>query len=263
MPPKPAEDTTPKAHWIEDETIALIDCGQASSRLSQQQIPRRPQRKTRPSAIPNQLKETFEMYLFVKKYSGIGWDDEDHHATATEEVIKPFLEAHGSKRAFTTGWSTKQTGEEHVVHLGNQPKKKRKSKKLRRHPIAPPQRLGQLYLPENDAANKENEIVEIDGDGNSVGAGGKGQGRFDDELVLLAQQHRASQRGGWDSDRPLSRHPLQGPRKARRHPAEDMSHVDKVVEILKDKSLLPPDPRGATSVLSLGSSQATLPSHAF
>jgi hypothetical protein len=26
--------------------------------------------------------------------------------------------------------------------------------------------------------------------------------------------------------------------------AEDMSHVNKVVEILKDKSLLPPDPRG-------------------
>jgi hypothetical protein len=25
MPPKPAEDTTPKAHWIEAETTALID----------------------------------------------------------------------------------------------------------------------------------------------------------------------------------------------------------------------------------------------
>jgi hypothetical protein len=68
MPPKPAEDTIPKAHWIEDETIALIDglianlvmagsrqCGQASSHWSQQQIPTRPQRKTRPSAIPKSI----------------------------------------------------------------------------------------------------------------------------------------------------------------------------------------------------------------
>jgi hypothetical protein len=40
----------------------------------------------------SQLKEKFEAYLFVKKYSGIGWDNEDPHATATEEVIKMFLE---------------------------------------------------------------------------------------------------------------------------------------------------------------------------
>jgi hypothetical protein len=40
----------------------------------------------------SQLKEKFEVYLFVKKYSGIGWDNEDPHVTAMEEVIKTFLE---------------------------------------------------------------------------------------------------------------------------------------------------------------------------
>ncbi|KAJ7885685.1 hypothetical protein B0H14DRAFT_3431637 [Mycena olivaceomarginata] len=112
MPPKPAEDTTPKAHWIEEETIALIDSliGKKSTHQSgngwkpsvwagvvalvaaanPDASPKKDQTKC--NSKINYLKETFEMYLFVKKYSGIGWDNEDHHATATDEVIKPFLE---------------------------------------------------------------------------------------------------------------------------------------------------------------------------
>jgi hypothetical protein len=56
----------------------------------------------------SQLKEKFEAYLFVKKYSGIGWDDEDHHATATEEVIKTFLEVR-LHRSYATCFSTHGT----------------------------------------------------------------------------------------------------------------------------------------------------------
>ncbi|KAJ7348629.1 hypothetical protein DFH08DRAFT_808356 [Mycena albidolilacea] len=114
MPPNSAEDTTPKAHWIEDETIALIDSLIAKKSMHQSGNGWKPSvwagvvvlvTAANPEASPkkdqtkcnskiNYLKETFEMYLFVKKYSGIGWDDEDHHATAMEEVIKPFLKVY-------------------------------------------------------------------------------------------------------------------------------------------------------------------------
>ncbi|KAJ7896675.1 hypothetical protein B0H14DRAFT_3425463 [Mycena olivaceomarginata] len=203
MPPKPAEDTTPKAHWIEEETIALIDGLIGKKSIHQSGNGWKPSvwagvvaliAAANPDASPkkdqtkcnskiNYLKETFEMYLFVKKYSGIGWDDEDHHATATDEVIKPFLEVHGGKyaRCFKTpcpyyaklakrynGMVNKATGE-HVVHLGNQPKKKRKSKKVTSNPstastssatpMAPdstPATSGTAVPAGNDDANKEN-----------------------------------------------------------------------------------------------------------
>ncbi|KAJ7818388.1 hypothetical protein B0H14DRAFT_2601269 [Mycena olivaceomarginata] len=214
------------------------------------------------------LKEKFEVYLFVKKYSGIGWDDEDHHATATEEVIKTFLEvylhpsyatcfsvhgscavlhlfaatasvppqlhlhpisvwrvpashasnlaqAHGTKytRYFRTpcpyytkldqlydGMVNKATGE-HIVHLGNPAKKKRKSKKASdpstpststatpnpatTAPNSTTTTIATAAAAGNNDANKENEIMEIDGVKDSAGAGGKGNGRFDDELILV------------------------------------------------------------------------------
>ncbi|KAJ7896676.1 hypothetical protein B0H14DRAFT_3425464 [Mycena olivaceomarginata] len=59
----------------------------------------------------------------------------------------------------------------------------------------------------------------------------------------LVQRHRTSQCGDWDSDA----HSVDTLSKVLAKPvitAEDMSHVDKVIEILKDKSLLPPDPQG-------------------
>jgi hypothetical protein len=37
-----------------------------------------------------QLKATFEDYLFVKKLSGTGWDDEEKHATGTTDYIDGF-----------------------------------------------------------------------------------------------------------------------------------------------------------------------------
>ncbi|KAJ7839105.1 hypothetical protein B0H14DRAFT_3458867 [Mycena olivaceomarginata] len=226
-------------------------------------------------STPPALKEKFEAYLFVKKYSGIGWDDEDHHATATEEVIKTFLEAHGTKYAkskcFKTpcpyyikldelydGMVNKATGE-HV------------------HPIAPPATTTTAAAAGNDDANKENEIMEIDGGEDSAGAGGKGKGRFDDELTLSprtkasrkraraisedddddgARSHKREKSDSSSCSGTARRNAEAGTQIARSVDAlsdvltkpvvtaEDMSHVDKVVEILKDHTLLPPDPRG-------------------
>ncbi|KAJ7753039.1 hypothetical protein B0H14DRAFT_2980066, partial [Mycena olivaceomarginata] len=240
----------------------------------------------------SQLKEKFEAYLFVKKYSGIGWDDEDHHATATEEVIKTFLEAHGTKYAkcFKTpcpyyikldelydGMVTKQTGE-HVVHLGK-PKKKRKTKKTSDpstaststatpNPATPAPNntatTATAAAAGNDDTNKENEVMEIDGGEDSAGAGGKGNGRFDDELIpsprtmASRKRARAVTRKSDSSSRSgtARRNAEAGTQIARSVDAlsdvlakpvvttEDMTHVDKVIEILKDKTLLPPDPRG-------------------
>ncbi|KAJ7900742.1 hypothetical protein B0H14DRAFT_3753108 [Mycena olivaceomarginata] len=228
MPPKSAEDTTPKAVWIEDECVALIDGLIAKKSTHQSGNGWKPSvwagvialvAAANPDASPkkdqtnrlkltiSQLKEKFEAYLFVKKYSGIGWDDEDHHATATEEVIKTFLEAHGTKYAkcFKTpcpyyikldelydGMVNKATGE-HVVHLGN-PKKKRKTKKTSdpstsststatpnpatAAPNSTTATTTTAAAAGNDDANKENEIMEIDGGEDSAGAGGKGEGPF-------------------------------------------------------------------------------------
>ncbi|KAJ7369167.1 hypothetical protein DFH08DRAFT_833232 [Mycena albidolilacea] len=112
MAPKSAEDTIPKAVWTEDECIALIDGLIAKKSTHQSGNGWKPSvwagvvalvAAANPDASPkkdqtkciskiNYLKEKFEAYLFVKKYSGIGWDNEDHHATMTEEVMKTFLE---------------------------------------------------------------------------------------------------------------------------------------------------------------------------
>ncbi|KAJ7821006.1 hypothetical protein B0H14DRAFT_3471855 [Mycena olivaceomarginata] len=326
MPPKPAEDTTPEGAldrgrnyprsltsgngWkpsVWAGVIALVAAANpdASPKKDQTKCISKINYACSPSTPPA-LKEKFEAYLFVKKYSGIGWDDEDHHATATEEVIKTFLEAHGTKYAkcFKTpcpyyikldelydGMVNKATGE-HVVHLGN-PKKKHKTKKT----SDPSTSLTLTATPNpataapnsttattttaaaagNDDANKENEIMEIDGGEDSAGAGGKGKGRFDDELTLSprtkasrkraraisedndddgARSHKREKSDSSSRSGTARRNTEAGTQIARSVDAlsdvlakpvittEDMSHVDKVVEILKDHTLLPPDPRG-------------------
>ncbi|KAJ7831345.1 hypothetical protein B0H14DRAFT_2805095 [Mycena olivaceomarginata] len=202
--------------------------------------------------------------------------------------MKTFLEAHGTKyaRCFKTpcpyytkldelydGMINKATGE-HVVHLGN-PKKKRKTKKTSDpstaststpNPATPaPNNDGDAG---NDDTNKENEVMEIDGGEDSAGAGGKGNSRFDDELIpspcTMASRKRArackipQARKSDSSSRSgtVRRNAEAGTQIARSVDAlsdvlakpvvtaKDMTHIDKVIEILKDKTLLPPDPRG-------------------
>jgi hypothetical protein len=201
----------------------------------------------------------------------------------------------------------KATGE-HVVHLGNL-KKKRKTKKtsdpstaststVTPNPATPTPNntatTATAAAAGNDDTNKENEVMEIDGGEDSAGAGGKGNSRFDDELIpvrsglpltppshntcfqsprTMASRKRARAVSKDDDDDSAKSHKREKSDSssrsgtARRNAeagtqiarsvdtlsdvlakpvvtAEDMTHVDKVIEILKDKTLLPPDPRG-------------------
>lgn len=38
-----------------------------------------------------QLKKIFVLYIFVRKFTGSGWDDVEHHVTATKDYIEDFL----------------------------------------------------------------------------------------------------------------------------------------------------------------------------
>jgi hypothetical protein len=231
------------------------------------------------------------------------------------------MQAHGTKyaRCFKTpcpyytrldelysGMVNKATGK-HIVHLGN-PAKKHKSKKASNPsttststttpnpattaPNSTTATTTTAAAAGNDDANKENEIMEIDGVEDSTGAGGKGNGCFDDELILVhsgqtftrpyhdtfsqsphtkasrKRTHAISEDEDDNSGRSHRREKSDSSSHsgiARRNAeagtqiahsvdalsdvlakpvvtAEDMSHVDKVIKILKDKTLLPPDP---------------------
>ncbi|KAK6971275.1 hypothetical protein R3P38DRAFT_2448596, partial [Favolaschia claudopus] len=50
------------------------------------------------------LKTKYELYMFVKGFSGRGWDDELKYATNTDEYVEDFIRVRGSKyeACFTT-----------------------------------------------------------------------------------------------------------------------------------------------------------------
>ncbi|KAJ6450811.1 hypothetical protein C8R45DRAFT_1127537 [Mycena sanguinolenta] len=88
------------------------------------------------------MKETFELYVFVAKFSGSGWDNDEKHATKTPEYVADFLKVHGKDyaRCFKSpcpyydkldliydGMINKATGE-NIVHLGQKTKRKRRPK---------------------------------------------------------------------------------------------------------------------------------------
>ncbi|KAJ6459860.1 hypothetical protein C8R45DRAFT_1081267 [Mycena sanguinolenta] len=88
------------------------------------------------------MKETFELYMFVAKFSGSGWDNDEKHATNTPEYVADFLKVHGKDYAccfkspcpyydkldsIYDGMINKATGE-NVVHLGQKMKRKRRPK---------------------------------------------------------------------------------------------------------------------------------------
>ncbi|KAJ7304612.1 hypothetical protein DFH08DRAFT_976600 [Mycena albidolilacea] len=75
--------------------------------------------------------KTFELYLFVEKFSSSGWDEDEKHASNTPEYIKDFIKVHGKKyvRCFKkvcpfyqelnelyNGFRNRATGED-VVHF--------------------------------------------------------------------------------------------------------------------------------------------------
>ncbi|KAJ7197849.1 hypothetical protein C8J57DRAFT_1737558 [Mycena rebaudengoi] len=272
------------------------------------------------------LKKIFVIYVFVRKYSGTGWNDEDKHATNTKDYIEEFTKTHGKDyaRCFTTpcpywtqldalydGMVNKATGE-NVVHL---PAKKRRSRKSKdtgtdTTPSAPPStsriplqpiastssdnRAGDASIGDND-----DTVVNPDlgaGPEAAFGDGGVGAGAFDDELGLApSPKSKKRQRANTDDEndngandqRPNpKRQRSESGGKARRNAeagtqisraldnfatvmaqplvtTEDLSHVNEIVEILKDKTLLPDDPRGrlyraVAKVLSHDAAQARL-----
>ncbi|KAJ7743673.1 hypothetical protein B0H14DRAFT_3514846 [Mycena olivaceomarginata] len=170
------------------------------------------------------------------------------------------------------GLVNKATGE-HVVHLsGDKRKLGKKSNALKKAPAPATAETSVAAL--GDSSEKENNVVEVDkGQG---GSKGKGRAVFDDELSMSPREKvtRKRERAISDDDNTpqgqLHKHknPIQvlaAWRIAMPKPAhssqksvktlsaamgtpiitsEDLSYIDKVINILKDKSLLPPNPKG-------------------
>ncbi|KAJ7667338.1 hypothetical protein B0H14DRAFT_3539199 [Mycena olivaceomarginata] len=89
-----------KAHWIDPECDALLDGLIAKKSTHQSGNGFKPtvwaeivkdvhaaNPGVRPKKDQTTLQKGFEKYIFVQKYSGIGWDSELHMVTATEGVI--------------------------------------------------------------------------------------------------------------------------------------------------------------------------------
>ncbi|KAJ7678576.1 hypothetical protein B0H14DRAFT_3064089 [Mycena olivaceomarginata] len=214
------------------------------------------------------LKEIFDRYVFVQKFSGSGWDPEEKHASNTEAYVTDFVKTYGNEyaRCFNSpcpywteldalysGLINKATGE-NVVHLGRQ-------KKSRTTVYA------QVPLKPISGSTSSDVEVPIEAAGRSV---------FDDELDVGPILHEAGNNRERVDDRSVNgnisksalkrRHSEYGGVARRNAEAgmqisraldhlcvviaqpiltsEDLSHVNEVVAILKDASLLPDDPRG-------------------
>ncbi|KAJ7686099.1 hypothetical protein B0H17DRAFT_1137132 [Mycena rosella] len=197
------------------------------------------------------LKKIFDLYLFVQKFSGEGWDDGAKQATNTDEGVAN---------------SVKATGD-NVLHLAK-PKKKRSKKSTT---AAPSSSSNNTIRPPLEPLANNSTNVPIEGQEPETTAG---DGAFEGELnVIVASKKR--ERAPTDNEsendgiiKPLAKRQcseLGG--SARRNAevgtqiscaldklstimvqplvtSEDLSHVSEVVEILKDKILLPDDPRG-------------------
>ncbi|KAJ7805671.1 hypothetical protein B0H14DRAFT_3153309 [Mycena olivaceomarginata] len=117
MPPRKADGDDGKAIWLDPEVIALLDGlidkksrhqsgnGWKSTvwpgivALVQAANPAADPKKDQVKCVSkiNYLQKCLGQYLFVKKYSGVGWDDEQNHATATAEFIETFIKWDGDR----------------------------------------------------------------------------------------------------------------------------------------------------------------------
>ncbi|KAJ7498459.1 hypothetical protein B0H11DRAFT_1980370 [Mycena galericulata] len=265
------------------------------------------------------LKKIFTLYVFVCKYSGSGWDDEQKHATNTSDYIEEFTKTNGKDygRCFTTPcpyWTeldalfdnmTNQATGDNVLHLHTKTRRNRKSKDtgtitpsaLTSTSRAPLQSLANvLNTPGSaDPSNLDDaDITLVDAD---VGAAPAAAGAFDDELGSVPTSPVSKKRQRADTDdenddgasggrQKVKRSRSESGGKARRNAeagtqisralenfatvmaqplvtSEDLSHVNEIVAILKDKTLLPDDPRGklfrtVSKVLSQDPAQARL-----
>ncbi|KAJ7199583.1 hypothetical protein GGX14DRAFT_401184 [Mycena pura] len=65
--------------------------------------PNDPKTTSQVQARTNYLKTRYFDYVFCMKYSGVGWDDEAKHCTATQEYQTEFLQVHGPAALFPHG----------------------------------------------------------------------------------------------------------------------------------------------------------------
>ncbi|KAJ7484945.1 hypothetical protein B0H11DRAFT_1980233 [Mycena galericulata] len=263
------------------------------------------------------LKKIFTLYVFVCKYSGSGWDDEQKHATNTSDYIEEFTKTNGKDygRCFTTPcpyWTeldalfdnmTNQATGDNVLHLHTKTRRNRKPKDT----TTPSASTSTSRVPLQSLANVSNtpgsadpsdlddaDVTLVDAD---VGAAPAAAGAFDDELGSVPESPVSKKRQRADTDdenddgasggrQKVKRSRSESGGKARRNAeagtqisralenfatvmaqplvtSEDLSHVNEIVTILKDKTLLPDDPRGklfrtVSKVLSQDPAQARL-----
>ncbi|KAJ7264133.1 hypothetical protein C8J57DRAFT_1230615 [Mycena rebaudengoi] len=236
----------------------------------------------------NYLKDNFELYLYVAKFSGSGWDDKDKHATNTDEYITSILAAHGDKYAkcfkkacpfyaeldsLYNGLRNRATGD-HVVHLG---RKRRTKKSSKENPENIDDPLPEAGPSNNDADTNRAPLAPLNAD--DTGCTAAENNSYDDELLETPTDKRTKGTGkrqravsevsdNGDCTKGSRKRQKSDPTSIARRNAEagtqlsrsvdnlsaamlkpivtteDLSHVDNIIDILRDKTLLPPDPKG-------------------
>ncbi|KAF8123168.1 hypothetical protein K438DRAFT_2135975 [Mycena galopus ATCC 62051] len=98
--------------------------------------------------ISHRVKDIFTLHLFVKKFSGTGWDDEEKHAINTPKYIEAILATHGKTYAscfkkrclfymqldeLYDGLKNRATGE-HVIHFSQKTKRKSRRTSDKKNP---------------------------------------------------------------------------------------------------------------------------------
>ncbi|KAJ6613724.1 hypothetical protein B0H10DRAFT_2436313 [Mycena sp. CBHHK59/15] len=301
MPPKPSEKEPVNVKWMKLEVLVVLNgllkkkdshqCGNgwkptvwpeivsAVQAVNLEVKPAKDQVKI--VSKLNYLKEIFELYLFVEKFSSTGWDDEANHATNTEEYIKDFIAAHGKKYApcfkkacpFYAKLNelydglTNHTMGENVVHFTKKRKPCTKAMETaKENPIvADPGSLAKTTSAVQPCAPMaaRNNVPEEE---KTIGSQG---GLYDDELTESPAKLSTKQMRAETDDDAEDTSDTKG--KRRRHKSdsskagshiacsvdnlsaamlkpivtsEDISFVDDVMNILEDSTLLLPDPEG-------------------
>ncbi|KAJ7288900.1 hypothetical protein C8J57DRAFT_1495160 [Mycena rebaudengoi] len=276
MPPKPAGESG-KAKWTTTEVDALFaeleekkltghqsgngwkpatwaDVVKAVAAANPEANPTKDQVKIITKL--NYLKDNFELYLYVAKFSGSGWDDKDKHATNTDEYITSFLAAHGDKYAkcfkkacpfyaeldsLYDGLRNRATGD-HVVHLGRKHRTKKSSKE---NPETIDDPMPEAGPSNNDTDTNRAPLAPLNAD-DTRGTAAENNS-YDDELLETPTDKRTKGTGkrqravSEDSD---NGDRTKGSRKRQKSDPTNLSHVDNIIDILRDKTLLPPDPKG-------------------
>ncbi|KAJ7501624.1 hypothetical protein B0H11DRAFT_1992452 [Mycena galericulata] len=248
--------------------------------------------------MPRKLKKIYDLYVFVQKFSGSGWDDEAKHATNTEDYIQDFVKTYGDEysRCFKSPcpyWIdldslyhnniNKATGA-NVEHLGKRKRttrKKNSNTSVSNATAATPNASSSTHTPRTPLDPISTNLSTNGATPTQTGAAAD-ESTFDDELdvdlpeSIVNKGPKKRERAQTDDDASENENNGKTALKQQRSDSggiarrnaeagtqisraldnlstvmaqplvtsEDLSHVNEVVEILKDKTLLPDDPRG-------------------